>query len=276
MTDNAFNIKQFGDVRYVTFPKLDAAPGVRHIFSTRLGGVSEGERGSMNLSFRNGDSRENVEENYRRLCSAVGIDVSHLVLSRQTHTNNVIAVTKADCGTGYSKPEFSDVDGLITKEPGVALVTQYADCVPLLFYDPAARVCANSHSGWRGTVQKIGAVTVKKMVSEFGCRAENIIAAIGPCICKNCYEVDLAVYNAFKGAGFAADFIGEVFAPKADGVHFLLDLSEANRLILCEAGINPENIDVAHLCTAENGKLLHSHRATAGKRGNLAAVIEMY
>lgn len=276
MIKNTVDIKRFGDVGYVTFPKLSAARGVRHIFSTRLGGVSEGERGSMNLSFRNGDSRENVEENYRRLCAAADIDLSHLVLSRQTHTNNVLTVTKADCGTGYSKPGFSDIDGLVTDEPGVALVTQYADCVPLLFYDPAARVCANSHSGWRGTALKIGAVTVKKMVSEFGCRAENIIAAIGPCICKNCYEVDLAVYNAFKGAGFAAGFIGEVFAPKADGVHFLLDLSEANRLILCEAGIKPENIDVARICTAENSELLHSHRATAGKRGNLAAIIEMY
>lgn len=276
MAENSVNIKQFDGVRYVTFPKLDAARGVRHIFSTRLGGVSTGAYGSMNLSFRNGDSRENVEENYRRLCAAAGIDVSHLVLSRQTHTNNVIAVTKAECGMGYSKPDFCDVDGLITKEPGVALVTQYADCVPLLFYDPVARVCANSHSGWRGTVQKIGEVTVRKMVREFGCRAENIIAAIGPCICKNCYEVDSAVYSAFKSAGFGDDFLNAVFVSKADGVHFMLDLSEANRLILCGAGINPENIDVARLCTAENSELLHSHRAAAGKRGNLAAVIEMY
>lgn len=276
MINSTVDIKRYGDVSYVTFPKLNAARGVRHIFSTRLGGVSTGERGSMNLCFRNGDSRENVEENYRRLCAAAGIEVSHLVLSRQMHNSNVLAVTKADCGTGYSKPEFDDIDGLVTNEPGVALVTQYADCVPLLFYDPFARVCANSHSGWRGTALKIGAVTVEKMVRDFGCKAENIIAAVGPCICKNCYEVDIAVYTAFKDAGFSAGFLKEVFVQKADGVHFLLDLSEANRLILCDAGIKPENIDVARLCTAENSKFLHSHRATAGKRGNLAAIIEMY
>ena len=276
MKSDTVDIKQSGGVSYITFPKLTAAPGVRHIFSTRQGGVSEGNRGSMNLSFRNGDGRENVEQNYRLICSAAGIDVSHLVLSRQTHTSNVRTVTKADCGTGYGKPEFHDVDGLVTNNTGVALVTQYADCVPLLFYDPVARVIANSHSGWRGTALKIGAVTVEKMVSEFGCRPENIIAAIGPCICKNCYEVDDKVYKAFYSADFGEDFLSKVFTRKDDGVHFLLDLREANRLILTGAGITPENLDVADLCTAENSDKLHSHRATAGRRGNLAAIIEMF
>ena len=276
MKSQSVNIKQSGGIWYIEFPKLAAAPGVRHVFSTRTGGVSEGARGGMNLSFRNGDSRENVEENYRRICGAVNIDVSHLVLSRQTHTNNVITVGKEHCGTGYNKPEFSDVDGLITATSGVALVTQYADCVPLLFYDPVERVIANSHSGWRGTVKKIGEVTVNKMINQFGCRPENIIAAIGPCICKKCYEVDIAVYNAFKDAGFGDDTLNKIFESKSDGEHFLLDLREANRLILFGAGITPDNLDIADLCTAENSEYLHSHRATAGKRGNLAAIIEMY
>lgn len=273
MTDRTVNIKQHGGVKYITFPKLSAAPGVRHIFSTRIGGVSAGNRGSMNLSFRNGDSRLNVEENYRRICEAAGIDVADLVLSRQTHTNNVLTVDKTHCGTGYSKPEFSDVDGLITAEPGVALVTQYADCVPLLFYDPVARVIGNSHSGWRGTAQKIGAVTVEKMVKEFGCKPENIIAAIGPCICQKCYEVDFTVFEAFKNAGFDTD---RIFIVKSDGEHFLLDLRQANKDIMISSGIKSENVDVSDICTAENSDFLHSHRATAGKRGNLAAIIEMY
>lgn len=269
----AVNIKRSGDLVYITFPKLEAANGVRHIFSTRKGGVSGGVFGEMNLSFRNGDKRENVEENYRRLCSAVSIDVNHLVLSRQTHTNNVLIVDKKDLGTGYSRPEFTDIDGLITGEPGVALVTQYADCTPLLFYDPVARVCANSHSGWRGTVQRIGEVTVKKMVNEFGCHPQNIIAAIGPCICKNCYEVDLPVYEEFEKTGFE---LNKIFTKKPDGNHFLLDLSEANRQILLDAGIDDNNLDIADICTCENSDFLHSHRATGGKRGNLAAIVEMY
>ncbi len=272
MTSNTVSIKRYGGVEYITFPRLDKAKGVRHIFSTRKGGVSTGAFGEMNLSFRNGDSRENVLENYRRLCEAASIDTSHLVLSRQTHTNNVKYVTQDHRGTGITNPEFSDVDGLITNKPGVALVTQYADCVPLLFYDPVARVCANSHSGWRGTVQKIGAVTVERMVKEFGCKPENIIAAIGPSICKDCYEVDLPVYEEFKKSQIPLD--GVVF-PKSDGEHFLLDLKEANRIILLNSGIRPENLDIADICTCENSDSLHSHRATGGKRGNLAAIIEM-
>ena len=273
MKSQTVNIKRSGAVEYISFPKLEAAKGVRHIFSTRIGGVSKGVYSEMNLSFRRGDERESVTENYRRLCSAVNIDVNHLVLSRQTHTNNVCVVGKDDLGVGFSRPEFSDIDGLITNEPGVALVTQYADCTPLLFYDPVARVCANSHSGWRGTVQRIGEVTVRKMVSEFGCKPENIIAAIGPCICKNCYEVDYLVFNAFKSAGFKND---EIFQKKPDGEHFLLDLREANRQVLNCAGILDKNLDIADICTFENKDYLFSHRAVGKNRGNLAAVIEMY
>ena len=224
------------------------------------------------LSFKNGDKRENVEENYKRLCSAVGIDVDHLVLSHQTHTNNVKVVTRDDCGTGYTKPPFCDIDGLITAERGVALVTQYADCTPLLFCDPVKKVCATSHAGWRGTAAKIGAVTVEKMVSEFGCRREDIIAAIGPAICKDCYEVDTPVYDAFIKNSVP---LRDVFFPLGDGIHFNLDLKRANLNILLESGIKQENIDVADICTCCNSDTLHSHRATGGKRGNLAAIIEL-
>ncbi|MBR4762223.1 MAG: peptidoglycan editing factor PgeF [Clostridia bacterium] len=266
-------LNRAGELLYITFPKLAAAPGVHHIFSTKTGGVSEGAAGSMNLSFHKEASRENVKENYRRLCAAAGIKEEHLVLSHQTHTDNVLTVSKKHCGTGYSKPEFNDVDGLVTAEPGVALVTQYADCVPLLFYDPVARVCANSHSGWRGTVAKMGAVTVDKMVREFGSRPENIIAAIGPCICGKCYEVDEPVFAAFKNAGL---LLPGVFTPSKNPGRYMLDLPLANKYILLSAGIKESNLDVANLCTFENSGLLHSHRATGGKRGNLAAIIEMY
>ncbi len=272
MKSKTVNINKSVNLEYITFPKLQSSSGVRHIFSTRKGGVSTGIYAEMNLSFKNGDERDSVLENYRRLCGAVGIDTAHLVLSRQTHTKNIKYVTESDWGTGVTKPDFSDVDGLITDRPGVALVTQYADCVPLLFYDPINRVCANSHSGWRGTVQKIGAETVRKMINDFGCKPENIIAAIGPSICKDCYEVDLPVYEAFKKSGIRLD---TVLFPKGDGEHFLLDLKEANRLILTEAGILPQNLDIADICTCENSDILHSHRATGGKRGNLAAIIEM-
>lgn len=271
MKSNTVKLNRKGELVYITFPRLSACGAVRHTFSTRLGGVSGGVYSSMNLSFRNGDSRENVEKNYEILCGAVGIDTSHLVLSRQTHTDNVRIVTSADCGTGYTKPSFQDVDGLITAESGVALVTQYADCTPLLFCDPIRRVAATSHAGWRGTAKGIGAVTVEKMVAEFGCRREDIVAAIGPCIGSCCYEVDEPVYDKFKALPIALE---RVFTPASEG-HYMLDLRAANRLLLEYCGIKAENIDVADICTCCNSDEMHSHRATGGKRGNLAAIIEL-
>ena len=272
MKSKNLKINKNGELVYITFPRLEACGAVRHTFSTRLGGVSEGQFATMNASFSGGDSFENVQENYHRLCGAVGIDISHLVLSKQTHTNNVRVVTKADCGTGYTKPSFNNVDGLITNEAGVALVTQYADCTPLLFCDPVKRVCATSHAGWRGTVSGIGMVTVKKMIAEFGCNPEDIIAAIGPCICRNCYEVDTPVFDAFVDSGID---ITDVFVEGCDDNHFMLNLVAANKNILLSAGIREENIDISDICTCCNADKLHSHRATGGKRGNLAAIIEL-
>ena len=261
-----------GNLEYIQFPKILACGVARHVFSTRNGGVSTGECATMNLSFNRNDSRENVLENYKILCSAKGIDTSNLVLSQQTHTNNVKIVGKEHCGTGVTKPSFTDIDGLITNTPGVALVTQYADCTPLLFCDPKRRVVATSHSGWRGTVKQIGKVTVEKMVSEYGCDPKNIIAGIGPAIGQCCYEVDDPVYNEFKKLDFLK--IEKIFKSKPNG-RYMLDLVEANRQILIDAGIDPQNIDVSDICTCCNAKDLHSHRATAGKRGNLAAIIEL-
>ena len=271
MESKTLKINKIDNLTYITFPKLLECGVVRHVFSTRLGGVSEGQYSSMNMSFSGGDKRTNIEKNYQILCSAVGINTEHLVLSKQTHTANVRTVTKSDCGTGYSKPSFEDVDGLITNQAGVALVTQYADCTPLLFCDPRKKVIATSHAGWRGTVQKIGAITVEKMVNEFGCSVDNIIAAIGPCIAECCYEVDTPVFNAFSNLNLD---LSKIFFEK-DKNHWMLDLREANKQILINTGIKESNIDVSDICTCCNAKELHSHRATNGKRGNLAAIIEL-
>lgn len=270
-SDNLIVVKK-GELEYIKFPKLVDCGAVKHLFSTRNGGVSSGDCYAMNLSFNRNDTRENVLENYRILCNAEGIDISDLVLSHQTHTNNVISVGKEHRGVGITKPSFCDVDGLITDEPGVALVTQYADCTPLLFCDPVKRVIATSHAGWRGTVKLIGKVTVEKMISDYGCNPKDIIAAIGPCIGRCCYEVDDLVATEIK----KIDFLDteRVLISKPNG-RYMLDLAETNRQILVNSGILTENIDVSDVCTCCNAKDLHSHRATGGKRGNLAAIIEL-
>lgn len=272
MNSSNLIIGEADGVRYIKFPKFEAVKTVRHIFSTRLGGVSTGRYKSMNLSLTNGDERENVIENYNRLCKAAGIDINNLVLSRQTHTDNIKSVTEKDRGTGIFKNSFNDVDGLITDRKGVALVTQYADCTPLLFCDPVKGVIASSHAGWRGTAKLIGEKTVKKMINDYGCSPENIIAAIGPCIGKCCYEVDGPVAEAFSAIPFLS--LEAVLSPKGDG-KYMLDLVEANKQILVHAGLSPDNIDLSDICTCCNSDELHSHRATHGERGNLAMIIEM-
>lgn len=259
-------------LKYIKFPKIEALGITNHAFSTRLGGVSEGIYSSMNLSFNRGDDKEKVFKNYEILCGAENIDTKNLVLSAQTHTNNVKIVSKEHCGTGITKPSFCDVDGLITNNRQVALVTQYADCTPLVFCDPVKKVIATAHAGWRGTVKEIGKVTVEKMHSHFGCNARDIVAGIGPSIGKCCYEVDDPVYNEFKKLEYL-DF-KNIFTSKSGG-KYMLDLVEANKQILVSAGILPENIDCSDICTCCNCDTLHSHRASKGQRGNLALIIEL-
>lgn len=271
MISNTSFINEKNGVKYITFPKLIAAGLTKHAFSTRIGGVSEGDFASMNMSFSRGDKKENVLENYKRLSEAVGIDPKTIVLSHQTHTNNVLCVNESHIGIGITKPRFEDIDGLITDKENVALVTQYADCTPLLFFDKKNRVIASSHSGWRGTVQQIGRVTVNKMVSEYGSDPRDIIVAIGPVICKSCYEVDTPVYNEFKKLDLELDRIFE----RVDSEHFLLDLREANRQILIKSGIRDENIDICDICTACNSEEMYSHRVLGDKRGNLCAIISL-
>ena len=181
---------------------------------------------------------------------------------------------KEDAGKGTVRArDYSDVDGLITDRRDLMLVTYFADCVPLYFLDPDRKVIALSHSGWKGTAARMGEVTVKGMKSEFGCEPRDILAAIGPSICKDCYEVDQVVYNGFAGT-FSAEELQRIFTPGRPG-RYQLDLWLANRLILEQAGVRPDHIETAELCTACHSDVLFSHRATGGKRGLMCAFLAL-
>lgn len=265
------NVHNKNGVVYLTFPKLDKVGGVVAAFSTRLGGVSTGYQESMSFSFTVGDKRENVLENYRLFCDAIGVDHKKAVVAFQTHTANIRKVTKEDIGKGIYKPQdYTDIDGLVTDETDIVLVTQYADCTPLLFYDPVKRVAATSHGGWRGTVKEIAAKTVEIMVTDYGSKTQDIICAIGPAISKCCYEVDEPVIKEINKLDYLDKSL--CYTSKGNG-KYMLDLKETNRQILVHSGIKEENIDVADLCTCCNSEVFHSHRATGGKRGTLAAMI---
>ena len=256
-------------VAYLTFPALSAVPFVHHAFSTRLGGVSAGEFASMNLSFNRGDPDENVLENYRRFCAAAGFAFDSLVASAQDHHTHIRRVSKRERGAGIWLPRDQEsVDGLITDTPGVTLVTYYADCVPLYFLDPVHRAIGLAHAGWRGTVAGMGIKMTRAMTDAFGSRPEELLAAIGPSIGPCCYEVDQPVADAFAAR---TEWNPGSFVQHRGGEKYMLDLWEANRRALLCAGLLPEHISVAELCTRCHADLLYSHRASGGKRGGLAA-----
>ena len=253
------------------YPLLDETGIVRHCFTTRYGGVSEGMVSKLNLSFTRGDVKESVEENYRRIAEAMGVPYEKIVCSDQTHTTNVRVVTEADAGTGIIRPkDYTDVDGLITNVPEITLATFYADCVPLYFVDPVHHAIGLSHSGWRGTVARMGKCTLEAMRREYGTKAADVYCAIGPSICQDCYEVSEDVAVQFEEAFSGHE--SEILLNKGNG-KYQLDLWKANEIVLLEAGVKPEHLAVTDVCTCCNPELLFSHRASHGKRGNLGAFL---
>lgn len=275
-TDNipeAFCPTQEPEMLLLRYPALEETGIVRHCFSTKLGGVSEGIFATMNLSFTRGDKKEAVEENYSRLANALGVSCDRFVFSDQTHTTNVRVVTEKDAGKGMTlERDYCDIDGLITNVPGLVLATFYADCVPLYFVDVQHKAIGLSHSGWRGTVARMGKVTIEAMQREYGTNPEKLICAIGPSICQDCYEVSSDVAEAFL-----QEFPGQehkILLDKKNG-KFQLNLWEANKQILLDAGVKPSNISCTNLCTCCNDRNLFSHRATNGKRGNLGAFLSL-
>lgn len=266
--EHIFDEKEKNGVPYLSYPLFEETGAVNHGFSTKLGGVSKGHCATMNISTTRGDDPEAVEENKRRIAAAIGVRLEAMTFTHQTHTTNVAVVKAEDEGK-----RFMETDGLVTDVPGICLVTFFADCVPLFFVDPVKKVIGLSHSGWRGTVGKIGKVTVEKMVSEYGCDPADIRAAIGPSICQDCYEVSEDVIEQFK-ENFDEELWAELFYKKENG-KYQLNLWRANEAVFHEAGIINEHIAVTNVCTHCNPDILFSHRTTGDKRGNVSAFLAL-
>jgi YfiH family protein len=268
--------KKYG-AEYLTFRRFDEEPGLRAIFTTRWGGVSGGCCENWNFGFNERDSDENRAYNYRKLAQVMGTELDDLVVSDQTHTVNIETVGAEHAGWGLlgiaedsEKRRFHDVDGLITDTPGLALVTLHSDCNALYFYDPENRVIGLAHSGWRGTLGKIGARMVEKMHNEFGSDPSMLICGIGPSICGDCFEIDEDVAQMFFDD--CEDYRSMAKSGMKDGVKkYYLDLWAVNRHIMAEAGVKPANIECMGLCTKENTDVFFSHRGQHGKRGTMAA-----
>lgn len=264
--ETVFEEKIMEGVPLLTYPLLEKTEFVTHGFTTRIGGVSEGYCSTMNISTTRGDDPKAIEENQRRLARALGVRVEDFTYTHQTHTTNVAVVREEDRGK-----RFMETDGMVTDVPGICLVTFYADCVPLYFVDPVHRAIGLSHSGWRGTVKRMGQVTLERMKEAYGTKPEDVFAAIGPSICQDCYEVSGDVIEEFR-ENFSEFVWSQLFYEKENG-KYQLNLWRANQIVLTEAGVEAQNIAVTNLCTHCNPEILFSHRSTGVKRGNLSALL---
>lgn len=259
------------NVQFLQFKSLLKYKNITHCFTTRNGGVSKNEYRSLNLAFNKNDDKKNVYENFKRLSKAVGIDIENMVFSNQVHDNKIKVVGREDRGKGIIREsDIIGIDGLITNEKEVALVTFYADCVPVFLYDSVKNVIGVVHSGWRGTVKEISKGAVKKMNEFFQSNSKDIEVVIGPSIGKCCFEVDENVFLEFQNE---ISWIGG-YSEKVNS-KWHIDLQGIIKESLMSEGIREENIFNSGICTKCNKDLFFSHRGDKGKTGTLAGIIQL-
>ncbi len=259
-------------VTFLTADSFSAHGGVAHGFSTRVGGVSTGIHTSLNLGSTRGDDPDCVRENYRRFCQAIGADVTRIVMSNQIHSTIIRRVSEAEIKKDLYDPEGYECDGLITNVPGLALTIFSADCIPVLLYDPVKRVIAAVHAGWRGTAGDIAGKAVWNMRETYGCKAEDILTAIGPGISQCCFETHADVPDAMT------DALGQLAGTHItalDSGKYQVNLKAINAALLQRAGVLPNHIETCEDCTACRPDLYWSHRVTQGNRGSQAAILQL-
>jgi len=270
---NGIEMVDKNQIRYIQFDSFRKYEKIlTHCFTTRNFGVSTDEYSSLNMGFKTDDKRENVLENFKRVTDALGISIDNIVLSDQVHDTKIKVVDESDRGKGITREsDIRGYDGLMTNARGVALVTFYADCVPVFLFDPKKKAIALVHSGWRGTVGKIADNAVKMMNEVYGCDCSDILAAIGPSIGKCCFETGDEVYREFSDK---MDWSGKYCEKKPDG-KWNIGLQGIIKETLVRAGVPEGNITVSNICTMCNRDLFFSHRGDKGRTGRMAAIMQL-
>lgn len=258
------------DFEYIEFRNLKKYEDMLvHCFTTRHGGVSKGDCESLNLSFNRNDSRDNVLKNYKIIADAINVDFEKMVLSNQVHDNKIRIVREEDAGKGLTRQsDIIGFDGLSTNVPGIPLVTFYADCVPVLILDPVKKAITAVHSGWKSTVRNITYEALTLMKESYGSDFKDLQVAIGPSICKKCFEVGEEVYNEFVEQ---YDWC-EQYIDFKNGKYYI-DLQRIIRQVLLNEGVLDENINVSDVCTKCNNDVFFSFRGDQRKTGSLAAIM---
>lgn len=256
--------QQHGPLVRHEFESLRAFDGLIHAVFARHGGVSPAPWHSLNLSTSTGDSLDNINENYRRVCAAIGFTRDEAITSRQVHGNTIAVVGRAQRGQ-----RIADCDGLVTDVPDLLLLQRHADCPPILLYDPRRRAIGIAHAGWRGTLANIAGELVRALSEAYGSRPADMLAAIGPAIGACCYHVGEEVQRAFvERCAQGREWLHR------NGDHQVhLDLWAANRAQLLAASVR--EIEVAGICTACHVDEFYSARAENRLNGCFGAVIAL-
>lgn len=258
-------------VTYLTSELVDRIQGVRHGFSTRVGGISPAPWNSLNLGFASGDEDERVRGNWKRFLDSTGIGQKPLVHLSQVHSATALTVVKTP-----EKPfnNHGEADALVSELPNVALAVLAADCLPIVIVGGSpARIVGAVHSGWRGVVKQAAQKTIERMVAL--CDEEvspgDFTVAIGPHIRQCCFEVGPEVVADFRKAGELAD--GEV--KPGDGDRSYLDLAAITMRQLVALGVGPERIEAVRHCTRCRPDLFFSYRGEGPNRGMQGATVAL-
>ena len=257
------------------FDNLRQHAGLVHAISTRQGGVSEGQFASLNLGRVVGDDADNVETNYQRLADALDVPRAGMTTTWQVHSDRIVRATRENAGGMIDK-----ADGVVTDVPGLPITQRYADCTPVLIYDPRVHAAGVAHAGWRGTVAGVTPALVQAMVEQFGSDPADLVAAVGPAIGPCCYEVGPEVVDSVQAVFgvVSADLLRRrnivsngngAAGVGRQSVHF--DLWRANQWQFEQAGVR--HIEVAGVCTRCHRETFFSHRGDNGTTGRFGAVM---
>ncbi len=245
------------DIRYITIPRLTQL-GLNHCFTTR----------DMDMGIRTNPSISDIKNNLRLINEVLNISPKVLFGGIQTHSKNIMSVLDINQGGENEVGRFfSNTDGFVTNIEDAVLLTTYADCTPIILFDPVKKVHGNVHSGWKGTLQKIGQEAVDKMVEDYNCNPEHIIAIIGPSIGKDDFEVESDVMEQFRNE---FDFHEQIIRKK-DHIKYLIDIQQTNKRILIDSGIREDNITVVALSTKSN-PMFHSYRRDGSEFGLMGCI----
>lgn len=260
-----------GEIETIHSPILEKYDGITHGFTTRLGGTCLPPFDSLNFSQKRYDTADNIIKNYSILCENRNLDVNRLAIINHEHGNNVIRVDSSDAGKGLFGNKLPPADGLVTNDNMVTLVGCHADCGSIYLYDKTTNAIGLAHSGWKGTILRIGKKLVKKMTNEFGSNPSSIVAAIGPSICVKCFEVDAELADRFRKEFDTDDIIGR--SEKTGKAY--VDINSALVIQLIESGIKTENISVMDKCTYEERDLFFSYRRDGTNSGAMTSYLKL-